>query len=210
MVILAVALGVPLLEAGPAGAAPTAPTLTAPASGATGAGNPTMMWNANLAADYYRVQISSDPGFASTIANVITYNTNYVHPEEFPVGTVYWRVLSHDSSGFSDPSESEVRTFIKTARDVPIPLDPPNNAVLTYPSDPVVVTWQTVPGASSTTSSSTTKRPSPRRSWATRTPTTTAPPSAPTWPWTPRLLAGSGEVPRTARRRSSHRLRSSR
>ena len=54
VVILAVALGVPLLEAGPAGAAPTAPTLTAPASGATGAGNPTMMWNANLAADYLR------------------------------------------------------------------------------------------------------------------------------------------------------------
>ena len=147
VVILAVALGVPLLEAGPAGALPVAPTLTAPASGTTGAENPTMMWNEDLAADYYKIQLSTDPGFASTIVSTNTYNTNYVHDEELPTGTIYWRVQSHDSSGFGP--FSSVRTYNKTDRDVPIPLDPPNNATLIYPSDPIVVTWQTVPGAKS-------------------------------------------------------------
>jgi hypothetical protein len=53
---------------------------------------PTFKWNFIEGAEAYIIQVSSNPGFSSTIVNVTTGNTTYTPTDTFSNGTYYWRV----------------------------------------------------------------------------------------------------------------------
>ena len=79
------------------GAAPPAPTLTAPASGATGVAlTPTLSWNASAGAASYEVYFgtASTPPLVTTTAGIA-----YVPPTLSASTTYYWQIVAQNSSG---------------------------------------------------------------------------------------------------------------
>lgn len=86
-----------------AGSTPLAPTLSSPVSGSTNVlRSPTLTWNASSGATSYRVQVSTDPGFATLIvdrANVTTTSTNVTGLGSRV--TYYWRVNATNTYGTS-------------------------------------------------------------------------------------------------------------
>jgi hypothetical protein len=82
-------------------AAPTAPTLIAPANNATNVATaPTMQWNASAGAANYHLQIAVNATFTSPIINdsVLT-NTSYVPSGLTAKQTYYWRVGAVNQAG---------------------------------------------------------------------------------------------------------------
>ncbi len=95
---------------------PTAPTLLLPAQNATGvAVAPTLTWNASTGATSYRVQVSTDSTFTSTlVVNDSTLTTPTKAVTGLAISTrYYWRVNAKDSLGTS--SYSAVRNFMTTS-----------------------------------------------------------------------------------------------
>ena len=92
-------------------AAPTPPVLATPANGATGvAANPTLTWNASTGATSYRVQVSTDPAFETTLvdqSNITT--TSYALSALVANTTYYWHVNAANSVGTS--AYSTARNF---------------------------------------------------------------------------------------------------
>jgi hypothetical protein len=132
--------------AGPAGAAPAAPVLTAPTDGATVTANPVLAWDALPDAVRYEVQVATDPSFAP--AGVIrfqqtTANTRATPPSDLAVGTYYWRVRGIDAASAAGPYTT--RSFQKVAADSPTPLAPADGATIQYPA-PVVLSWAAMAG----------------------------------------------------------------
>ena len=86
-----------------AGSPPLAPTLSSPASGTTNVSRtPTLTWNASSGATSYRVQVSTDPGFATFIynqANIATTSTTVTGLGSRV--TYYWRVNATNTYGTS-------------------------------------------------------------------------------------------------------------
>ena len=86
-----------------AGSPPLAPTLSSPVSGTTNVSrNPTFTWNASGGATSYRLQVSTDPGFASFIVDRgnITSTSTAVTGLGSRV-TYYWRVNAVNTYGTS-------------------------------------------------------------------------------------------------------------
>ena len=144
-VVLAGLLAVPLLGAVAEAAVPAAPGLESPANGFVTAVNPPLSWTPDATNDSYRVQMSTTNSFSSFEQNTTTANSNFVADDELPTGMIYWRVQAHNGDGWGPFSAT--RSFEKTDRNVPVPLDPPDGSNLEYPNDPVVVTWQEVANA---------------------------------------------------------------
>jgi hypothetical protein len=140
----------PLAAAGPAGAAPLAPTLSAPADGLTVTSNPVLEWAAPpppaTGTARFRVQIDDDPGFGSLAANVLTYNSRYAHNVDLPQTTLYWRVAGLDAGGSQGPF-SDVRSFTKEAPSGPTLTSPADGATVEFPADPPVLSWEPFSGA---------------------------------------------------------------
>ncbi len=86
-----------------AGSAPAVPTLSSPVSGATNISrSPTLTWNASSGATSYKVQVSTDPGFATFIydqANITTTSTTVTGLGSRV--TYYWRVNATNAYGTS-------------------------------------------------------------------------------------------------------------
>jgi hypothetical protein len=133
------------LLASPVAAAPPAasPTLLSPGPGETTSANPTFKWERVEGAVKYRFQVSTSPAFSTFVYNTDTYSTQNTPPTDLPLGVLYWRVAGMDASTpgpFSDSS------FEKTKVQAPVPVAPGDSAVLTYPDDPPIFSWEPVRG----------------------------------------------------------------
>jgi hypothetical protein len=87
-------------------AAPSAPTLSSPANGATSVStSPTLNWNASTGATSYQLQVSTNSSFSSTVVNQsgIT-GTSYGVTGLTDGTTYYWRVNATNAGGTSSYS----------------------------------------------------------------------------------------------------------
>src|SRR5438105_12202995 len=93
-----------MLSAGPARAALSRPTQTAPAEGAVSQFLPAFAWTSESGADKYEFQIAADPGMNSPVLghgkdDFFTRNTRATLLKTVPNGTYYWRVRSTAADG---------------------------------------------------------------------------------------------------------------
>ncbi len=148
MAAMMVATLAPLGAPGRAAAATlAAPTLTSPASGDTVSANPVFAWGAVADAVKYRIEVSSSPTFAAAAVAVETANLRYAHDEELPLGELYWRVAARDSTNALGVWANG--TFTKEWASAPNPLTPAADDTLQFPADPLLFTWDPLPGAQS-------------------------------------------------------------
>jgi len=100
---LQVDMNTPLGSPPPPPAPPAAPVLATPSDGASGvATNGALTWNASAGATSYRVQVSTDPGFASTVADQANLTTTSYAPSGLVASTVYyWHVNASNGGGTS-------------------------------------------------------------------------------------------------------------
>lgn len=135
------------LVAVPASAAPASPLLSQPVQSSTSQTNPVLGWDRVSGAVRYTVQVSNRSDFASgsVLFNQSVANTYATPPNDLAAGQYWWRVAAVDSSSVS--SAFSTRTFTKVTADAPVPQTPSNGATLTYPSQPLILSWNALPGA---------------------------------------------------------------
>ncbi|MBM2845272.1 MAG: pyrrolo-quinoline quinone [Bacteroidetes bacterium] len=131
--------------------APAPPVLATPANGATGVvTNPTLTWNASTGATSYHLQVSTDPGFATTVVDQSNITTTSSAVGGLAGNTLfYWRVSASNSGGTS--AYSTGFSFTTTA-----PPPPPPAPVLATPANGATgvatnatLTWNASTGATS-------------------------------------------------------------
>ncbi|WP_378015830.1 InlB B-repeat-containing protein [Adhaeribacter terreus] len=95
----------------------TAPTLLLPVNNATGvAVQPTLSWNSFSGALSYRLQVSLNAGFSTTVLDQANISATSATVPGLANNTVYyWRVLATLSTGVSDWSETRSFTTISQA-----------------------------------------------------------------------------------------------
>jgi Bacterial Ig-like domain len=123
------------------------PVLTSPSAGATVNANPILSWDAVTGATKYRVQVSASDTFSPLLYNVDTYNTSATPPTDLPLGNLYWRVAGMDTASALGPFADS--NFTKQWGVAPNPTAPADGAVLDYPSEPPLFTWEPLAGAAS-------------------------------------------------------------
>src|SRR5436190_1123150 len=139
------------LTAGPARAALSPPSATAPAAGVTVVFLPSFVWTPVKNADHYEFQISADPGMGSPVLgggkdDFFTNNTRATLIQTVPNGTYYWHVRAISADGSVSPW-TPTRAFKKLWNLKPAIQTPAPGASLTFPSNPVVLRWSGIPGA---------------------------------------------------------------
>ena len=114
---------------------PPAPVLVSPPNGATSVStNPLLDWDSAATAESYRVQVSMDIGFFSTVydSSNITITQFQIPNNGLLINTVYfWRVNSSNSSGTSPWSSTWCFSTIVTPPITPVLLSPPNGSMVT-------------------------------------------------------------------------------
>jgi Big-like domain-containing protein len=135
------------LAPGPALAdAPTdAPNVVSPAPGASVGGNPILDWDPVAGAIRYRVQVATSASFSTLVFNVDTYNTRATPSTDLPLGPLYWRVAGMDGSNNLGPYGSS--NFTRNWGAAPVLTAPADDATLTFPDDPALLTWEPLAGA---------------------------------------------------------------
>jgi large repetitive protein len=133
-----------ILAAAPASAAPAAPNGLSPASTSV-SGIPVLSWERVPTATSYDVQISASASFSPLIESVSkTVNSQYVPTNQLPMGEVWWRVRSVDTSG---TSEWATARLTRSALSGPNLLGPADGAQLNQPDQPTSLSWTPVTGA---------------------------------------------------------------
>jgi hypothetical protein len=132
-------------------AALPAPTPTGPGSGAVVEFLPAFAWAPVANADHYEFQFAADSGFNSPVLGqgldqFTTRNTRATLPKTVPNGTYWWRVRAVTADGGVSPW-SPGRSIVKRWSAAGSLQSPPGGASLTYPSNPVVLSWSPVAGA---------------------------------------------------------------
>ncbi len=128
---------------------PSAPVLTLPAQNATGVAlSPTLTWNASAGAATYRVQLSTDSNFVTTLVNdsTVTATTRAVGP--LANNTIYyWRVNAKNTAGTSAYSTRFrfTTTATVTVPSAPVLVAPAQNATGVAPSP--ILSWNASAGA---------------------------------------------------------------
>ena len=140
------ALAVALVTVAPAGSAPPIPDPTGPPDGQEVPFLPAFAWNGVAGAARYQFQLAADPNFNSPLFNISTRNTRATPEKTVPNGTYYWRVASIDSAG-SVSNWSAVMSIEKLWAVTPTLSTPADEAVISFPLEPVVLRWNPVPGA---------------------------------------------------------------
>jgi hypothetical protein len=140
-----------MLSAGPARAALSRPTQTAPAEGAVSQFLPAFAWTSASGADKYEFQIAADPGMNSPVLgdgkdDFLTHNTRATLVKTVPNGTYWWRVRSVAADG-SVSGWTPPRSFTKSWTLQPALQTPGDGQTLSFPATPVVLRWSGVPGA---------------------------------------------------------------
>lgn len=133
-------------------APPAAPLLITPANNAVNIpiSNVLLDWNDVSGSTSYRVQVSTNSGFTSTLVNAVTGSTS-----QYTIGTgilqystvYYWRANSTNAGGTGEWSEVRTFTTIVTVPAAPTLIAPANNA--TNVSLTPYMTWNSVAGADS-------------------------------------------------------------
>jgi hypothetical protein len=125
---------------------PPAPVLIAPAAGATNqATSPMLSWNASAGAETYRLQVSTNPLFLTTVFDDSTITGTSRRITGLTIGTTYyWRVNAKNSAGTSTWSTRDFTT-IATAPAAPT-LASPANASTGHPQNPTL-RWNASVGA---------------------------------------------------------------
>jgi hypothetical protein len=125
-----------------------APRPAGPPSGAANPELPPFVWRASKGAESYEFQIAADRGFNSTIrglrdTRVDTSNTRATIKVAVPNGTYWWRVRAITKagqvSGWSTP-----RSVRKTWTTAPKLRGPVNGARVSFPSQPLTLSWSPV------------------------------------------------------------------
>lgn len=128
-----------------------APRPAGPPSGAANPELPPFVWRASRGADSYEFQIAADRGFNSSIPGLRstrfdTSNTRATISTAVPNGTYWWRVRavtkSGQVSGWSAP-----RSVRKAWTAAPQLRGPVNGARVSFPAQPLTLTWSPVPRA---------------------------------------------------------------
>ncbi len=147
MAAMMVATLAPLGAPGRASAALGAPSLTYPGSGGSITGNPVFAWSDVSGASRYTITVSTASDFSSNVSGfpVTTYTRNYAPPAELPNGHLYWRVAAVDASGTTGTYATD--DFTKGWGDAPNPTSPAPDAVLNFPTDPLLFAWDPLPSA---------------------------------------------------------------
>jgi hypothetical protein len=123
----------------------SAPTLTGPSDAATVTTNPEFTWTSVPLAVRYRVQISTSNVFSTTAYSDDVYGTTATPLADLPTGPLFWHVASIDSTGTVGPY-SATGTLTKAQATPPTLVAPANGAVLNYPGDRPILSWQPVAG----------------------------------------------------------------
>lgn len=130
-------------------AAPPVPVLSSPANGSTGVSlTPVLSWNASPGATQYRVQVSNNSNFTSTVVDVNGLaNTGYVIQSGVLSNGVqyFWRVNASNSGGTSDWSTVWNFTTIVAPPPAPTLISPLNGA--TNVTVTPTLDWSDVSGA---------------------------------------------------------------
>jgi hypothetical protein len=126
---------------------PSAPTLSAPANGATN--QPlaqTLSWDASAGATSYRVQLSTSATFATTLVNdsTLTGTSRAVGPLTNNT-TYYWRVNAKNAAGTSAFSAASSFTTVVAPPSAPTLASPANNA--TNVQLTTTLSWNAATGA---------------------------------------------------------------
>jgi large repetitive protein len=141
---LILALITSILTAAPAGAAPAAPNNLSPANTSV-SGIPVLSWERVPTATSYDVQLSTSDNFNSTFESVSkTVNSQFVPKTQLPMGEVWWRVRSVDSSGTSDWATAKIT---RSTLSGPALLGPADGVELSQPDQPTSLAWTPVDGA---------------------------------------------------------------
>ena len=150
VVALAALLALSLAGAVEAGGVAT-PRPAGPPSGAANPELPPFVWRASKGADSYEFQIAADRGFNSTIRGLRdtrfdTANTRATIKTAVPNGTYWWRVRAVTKtgqvSGWSSP-----RSVRKAWTAAPTLRGPVNGAHVSFPAQPLTLSWAPVPRA---------------------------------------------------------------
>ena len=140
-----------LIATSPARAALGVPTPTSPAKGAVVDGLPPFAWNPVAGADHYEFQIAADAGFNAPVLghgedDFFTRNTRATLKKTVPNATYWWRVRAAtpegDVSAWSSP-----RSFRKAWTAAATLQSPASGSQVTFPTNPLRLSWTPVPGA---------------------------------------------------------------
>jgi hypothetical protein len=129
-----------------------APRLVTPAADASAQQSPAITWSAVRGATQYEYQVAADPRFNSiALGTGIGKGTSRTHnlaatlDAAIPDGRYYWRVRGVTSTDHVG-SWSRVRRFVKAWTTAPH-LTGGDGAVVSWPSNPLVLRWSSVPYA---------------------------------------------------------------
>jgi len=142
-------LGIDLVNINLAGATLTTPTLNSPADLATSVAiSPSLSWNASTCASGYDVQVATDPGFSTIVANIAgTAGTSVGVGPLAGSTTHYWRVRAVRGAVVSAWTPTRSFTTLFPPPPIPILSLPTNNATAQSLSPTLV--WLASVGASS-------------------------------------------------------------
>lgn len=141
-----------VLVAALAGAGPafgiSSPRLGAPASGATVGALPVFSWGAVRGADHYEFQVAADKRFNSPVLghgydDFFTKNTRATLKKTVPNGRLFWHVRAVTAAGRVS-AWSGTRSLDKAWTTTPALVAPVNGQTLTFPQNPLRLTWSPV------------------------------------------------------------------
>lgn len=137
-------IAVAAVAAAPGYGSLSAPTLGAPANGATADSLPVFSWGGVSGAVKYEFQLANTSSFASTVSDFMTFNRRAAVTTVLPNDTYYWRVRAIGST--SNGPWASARSFDYDWSDTATPQSPGDGDTLTYPN-PILLNWTSVPQA---------------------------------------------------------------
>jgi hypothetical protein len=106
-------------------------------------------WSAVRKADHYEFELANDKGFNSPVlgssGNFSTWSTSATLAKSLQDGTYWWRVRAVRKSGAT--SRWITRSFTKAWREAPTLSSPADNASISFPTQPLLLSWKPVLGA---------------------------------------------------------------